>query len=559
MKKANQVLFGLGCAGAVAGMVAIGGCKSYEDYRNERAEYAIKHFESAKYRDMMEGEKVNLTQCIKLALEHNLDMKVLNLEQEVAREMRTADMLGMLPELNISDTYTNRSNVPASKSEKVDEGGLSYGYSTSQNRDINYLNIDLALSVLDFGLAFFNTQQGEDRVLMREQRTARAGQNLTLDVVKAYFQVAAAQKAIKITTGLLEDCRSRYALIEKLSKAREITPFRAFDETRRFVEMEKRLTNYIRSYENSCVELRSLLGMYPSGKILVDDTVLNKVPDFNALLDIELMEQIALLQRPELYEIDMQKHINIIECRKTILMMLPNVRIYTDFTNSTNTFLYHMSWWELGIRAAYNLLKLPQHIARYQAYSSQVDAEESRGFAQAIGVMAQVRIAHANMMATKERFEIDDKVYKTYSNNLKWAVANKKITGELSSLELDHMRLVTAETEIERLMTLGNYYISYYRILNSMGVRHLDAKSTAELRSELQRAQVRAKAELARARATYDEERVKRVAANTDMKELEAVEAEVVKQPLTRFNDVDFIAIYDANPSKVDAMFNQKR
>ena len=134
MKKANQVLFGLGCAGAVAGMVAIGGCKSYEDYRNERAEYAIKHFESAKYRDMMEGEKVNLTQCIKLALEHNLDMKVLNLEQEVAREMRTADMLGMLPELNISDTYTNRSNVPASKSEKVDEGGLSYGYSTSQNR-----------------------------------------------------------------------------------------------------------------------------------------------------------------------------------------------------------------------------------------------------------------------------------------------------------------------------------------------------------------------------------------------------------------------------------------
>ena len=559
MKKANQVLFGLGCAGAVAGMVAIGGCKSYEDYRNERAEYAIKHFESAKYRDMMEGEKVNLTQCIKLALEHNLDMKVLNLEQEVAREMRTADMLGMLPELNISDTYTNRSNVPASKSEKVDEGGLSYGYSTSQNRDINYLNIDLALSVLDFGLAFFNTQQGEDRVLMREQRTARAGQNLTLDVVKAYFQVAAAQKAIKITTGLLEDCRSRYALIEKLSKAREITPFRAFDETRRFVEMEKRLTNYIRSYENSCVELRSLLGMYPSGKILVDDTVLNKVPDFNALPDIELMEQIALLQRPELYEIDMQKHINIIECRKTILMMLPNVRIYTDFTNSTNTFLYHMSWWELGIRAAYNLLKLPQHIARYQAYSSQVDAEESRGFAQAIGVMAQVRIAHANMMATKERFEIDDKVYKTYSNNLKWAVANKKITGELSSLELDHMRLVTAETEIERLMTLGNYYISYYRILNSMGVRHLDAKSTAELRSELQRAQVRAKAELARARATYDEERVKRVAANTDMKELEAVEAEVVKQPLTRFNDVDFIAIYDANPSEVDAMFNQKR
>ena len=312
MKKTNAVLFGLGCAGAVAGMLAVSGCKNAEDYRNERAEYAVRHFEASKYQELAEGEKVGLMDCIRLALENNLDMKVLDLEKDVAREMRTAEMLGMLPELNITDTWTGRSNVPASSSEKVGEGGLTYGYSTSQDRNVNYFNVDLALSVLDFGLAFFNTQQGEDRVLMRQQRVDRAAQNLTLDVVKTYFQVAAAQKAIKITKTLLEECRSRYGLIEKLSRAREITPFRAFDETRRFVEMEKRLTNYVRSYENSCVELRSLLGMYPSGQILVEDSFLDTVPNME-LPDIELMEQIALLQRPELYEIDIQKHINIIE------------------------------------------------------------------------------------------------------------------------------------------------------------------------------------------------------------------------------------------------------
>ena len=117
MKKVNRVLFGLGSAGIVAGMVVTSGCKSAEEYREERAEYAVKHFELAKYRDMMEGERVNLSQCIKLALEHNLDMKVLNLEKEVAREMRTADMLGMLPELNVTNTYTGRDNTPASSSK----------------------------------------------------------------------------------------------------------------------------------------------------------------------------------------------------------------------------------------------------------------------------------------------------------------------------------------------------------------------------------------------------------------------------------------------------------
>ena len=76
--------------------------------------------------------------------------------------------------------------------------------------------------------------------------------------------------------------------------------------------------------------------------------------------DISLLEQIAVLKRPELYETDMQKHINIIECRKTLLMMLPNVRLYGDFINNSNSFLMHQSWWELAVRAAYNVLKTPQ-------------------------------------------------------------------------------------------------------------------------------------------------------------------------------------------------------
>lgn len=546
------------CLSAVMLGMFLEGCMTADDYRTERAEYTVKHFEKAQLRELEQGKVYNLTDCIRIALEHNLDLKVFQLEEAVARENRTAEMLGMLPELNFNNTLTDRDNTPGSSSRKIKDDGMTYGASTSQDRTINYFNVDLALSVLDFGLAWFNTQQANDRHLMREYYTERAAQNLTLDVVRAYFQVAAAQRSIRITTDLLEQCRHRYDLIEKLADAQIITPFRAYDETRRFVEMEKRLTNYVRSYENACVELRSLLGYYPNANIKVDDALLEKLPEIE-LPEITTMEQIAMLQRPELYESDINKHINVIECRKTILMMLPNVRIYTDFTNSTNSFLYHMSWYELGIRAAYNLLKLPQQIARYQAYSSQVDAEEARTFAQAIGVMAQVRISHANLIATKERFDINDKVYKTYNDNLKWAVANQKITGELSRLELDHMRLETAETEIDRLMTLGNYYVAYYRILNSIGVRHIDAKSLGELRNELAQAKVRAGEELEKARRTYDEDRAKRVAANTNLQNLTELETTIVNQPLTKFNDVDFIAIYDATPEKANSMLNEKR
>ncbi|MBS1372080.1 MAG: TolC family protein [Lentisphaeria bacterium] len=492
MKKSNRVA----CLSAIVLGIAVGGCKTAEDYRNERAEYTVKHFEKAQLRELEQGRVYTLTDCIRIALEHNLDLKVFQLEEAVARENRTAEMLGMLPELNVNNTLTDRDNTPGSSSRKIQDDGMTYGASTSQDRTVNYFNVDLALSVLDFGLAWFNTQQANDRHLMREYYTERASQNLTLDVVRAYFQVAAAQRSINITTGLLEQCRNRYDLIEKLADAKIITPFRAYDETRRFVDMEKRLTNYIRSYENACVELRSLLGYYPNANIKVDDSVLEKLPEID-LPEIATMEQIAMLQRPELYESDINKHINVIECRKTILMMFPNVRIFLDFTNSNNSFLYHQSWWEIGIRAAYNLLKTPQMIYRYRAYSAQVDSQELQTYAKAIGIMAQVRMAHANILESRERFDINDRVYNIYNRNLQNSLKNQKVTGGLSQLELDHIRLATAETEVDSIFARSNYYISYYRMLNVLGVRNLGAEEVATLKAEIDAARIRAEKELA--------------------------------------------------------------
>ncbi len=505
--------------GAV-GLVCFTGCKSFDEYQEDRIAYAVKHFERARYSNIDPDQVLTLNDCVRMAVKNNLDLKVFGLEEQVAKEMRTSEMLGMLPELNVSNNFTGRTNTPASSSKQIHgEGPGTYSYSQSQDRNVNYLNVDLALSVLDFGLAFFNTSQSQDRMLLRQQRTRRAEQNLVLDTVRVYFQVAAAQRAINVTNKLLDDCRNRYELIEKMGDSGEITPFRAFDEVRSFVDMEKRLTNYIRSYENSCVELRSLLGLYPDAAIKVDDAILDQVPEFT-FPEMELMEQIALMKRPELYEIDMQKHINVLECRKTIVMMFPNVRMFVDFTNSNNSFLYYSTWWELGIRAAYNLLKLPQHIARYQAYSAQVDAEEARTYAQAVAIMAQVRIAHANLVAAKERLDIDTKVYDAYSKNLKKAEGSGKISGELSQLELAHMRLATAETEIERYLSLGNYYVSYFRVLNTLGIENLHDATVDELKQQLETERQRAAEELAQARAEFEEEQAQAAAAENEVVEV---------------------------------------
>ena len=536
MKQMYSMLFSVAAALA---LTVFCGCKTEEEFRQERAEKAMKHFEKSRFKQAADGKRLSLKDCIVLAQKHNLALKVEKLEKQVLREQKTAEMLGMLPELNIRNTFTSRSNTAASSSEKIGMGGLSYGYSSSTEDTVNDFSVGIALSTLDFGLAFFNTVQAKDRELMKEQRIRRTSQNLTLDVVKAYFKVASAQRAINITRKLLADCRDHYALIEKLAKSRAITPFRAFEETRKFMDMEKRLTNYIRNYENSCVELRALLGLDPSGEILVDDSCFSAVPKME-FPELVLLEQIALLERPELYEADIRKHISVVECRKELVKMIPSARMFVDFNNNDNSYLYHNTWYSIGINAAYNLLKLPKDIATYVARTSMVEAESQKIYSIGIGIMAQVRISHYNLRSVNERFAIDNRVCETYKKNLSWAVANRRIAGEMSRLELDRMRLETAEKEIERIISLGNVYVANFQMLNSLGVSKIDSDSIDVLKNELAAARLRAEGELAKAEAAYN---TKLSAADKKQTEENKKVFDLVNQPLTTLGNSDYITV----------------
>ena len=189
----RKILSVTAAAAAILLLLVPAGCKTEQDYKDDRAENAALHHAEAKYREMP-GEKLTLRQCIDIALKNNLQTRLSEMEIKVQQELETAEALGMLPQLNINNNFTARSNTPASSSEKIVATGRTYGASYSQDKIVNYLNIDLLFSVLDFGLAYFNTRQQADRTMMTKQRTERAAQNLIFDVVRAYFKVASAQR-----------------------------------------------------------------------------------------------------------------------------------------------------------------------------------------------------------------------------------------------------------------------------------------------------------------------------------------------------------------------------
>ena len=538
---------------AVSGIVAtalllafcVTACKSMESYTEDRAERSVLDTKKARNMELLDGRVYNLEQCIDYALKHNLQVRLHEMDVKIAKENKMAEVMGMLPELTFNENFSARSNTPASRSEKIHEDGETYGNSTSEERQVNYFNIDLVFSILDMGLSYWNTEIAHSKMLLHKQRSVRMAQNIQLDVVKAYFKVAAAQRAKNKTEKLLAETKKKADNIRKLSLAGKMDPIMAFNVLRKFTAMEKQLTNYVRVYENACTELRTLMGLYPSPMINVDESCLDnlKALELFAALDrmekttgadgteylhrdgtawknpsvpadvrftpVELMEQIALLQRPEMYESDLQQMINVIECRKVILMMFPNVKLYTEWANSSNKYLYHQSWLELGVRAAYNLLLLPHHIAKYSAYSKQTEASAMRRYAKSVAVMAQVRLGHANLLSAQEIYMKDVQISKDYKMHLANAQrALKSGAGKYKGMDLEYMRLETLKAEIDSVLSLGNCYVAYYRLLNAMGINSADYRTLDSLWEELSDTARKAAASMQQARMEYRAERV---------------------------------------------------
>jgi outer membrane protein len=481
----------------VAVSMFIAGCHNSEYYRQQRVEKARKDFRDINKRTIDENKVFTLNECISSALKHNLTLKVYDLKEQIASEKVTAQMLGMLPELNLDNQLKSRNKTPGASSQGIETGEQSLVSSRSVDNTINNIKLELAISTLDFGLAFLNSAQAEDRRLIAIEQRKRAAQNLVFDVVKTYFKVAASQDAIDTARKLLLKCRNLERVFIELNDDKSVSPFRLLDERKRFIRLEKRLMSYRRNYQDSCIELRSLMGYVPNEKIKVDTRWLRKL-SMATLPSVDIMEKIALVERPELYELDFESDVLVNEARKTILTMLPTVRVFIDFTNSNNSFLYAQSWSQVAVHAAYNLLRLPQRIAEYSATHIEVDEISMRTLALSIGIMAQIRIAHANIQEVKQRYELDDRIYIAYKKHLLAASQSYKSGSSLSKLELDRLELETAETYINRLISISNYYVAYYRLLNTIGIKDLTPETVDRVISEIKYVETKDKRKLAK-------------------------------------------------------------
>jgi hypothetical protein len=209
------------------------------------------------------------------------------------------------------------------------------------------------------------------------------------------------------------------------------------------------------------------MNVEPGINFMLADMPEAKLPP--APTDVGKLEEMALLQRPELREEDFRKRITADETRKQLLSVLPNLSFDAGVLHDSNNLLYNNSWSQGGVRVSWNLMKLfaLPSIQRTQEQQERVDQARRMGLSMA--VMTQVRISVERYRLALEDYRLADagaQVDKRLADYTRAAVSSR-LDSELEAIRTQARAVLGA---YQRVSAYGAAQVAFSRLYNSVGI-----------------------------------------------------------------------------------------
>lgn len=350
------------------------------------------------------SDYLTLDEVVAVALERNLDLLVKEWEGAVQRETATREYLKLLQSLTFSSEFSFRNENTGSFSQSLAPGIPPAPPSISSNQTVRRWDFTYTFNILDFGVSYFRAKQENDKAMIQTIEYARLQNNLILDVTRQFWKVIYAQKAIEESKTLIERMTRQREGIQREVEARMISEMPALKAEDQLLSVEIQLHAYQKEYHEGKMELARLMG-YPACL----EYNLAVVDDFN--IDVEVsdpcaLSDLALIQRPELFSLDVEELIGVSETISAIIQMFPALAPFAGMNQDGNTFLIHNFWLIAGIRAAWNLFAIPQHIAEMRIGQDDRMTSQARRMALSIGVISQVHLAYYLYKDNLEQFRL---------------------------------------------------------------------------------------------------------------------------------------------------------
>jgi multidrug efflux system outer membrane protein len=336
---------------------------------------------------------VSLEEALARALLHNLDQRLSMFEQ--ALQLRQLDLanLDMLPRLTANAGYKVRDREEVKWSKDYYTGVRGTNPSVGEDTQIGTADLTLQWSVLDFGVSYLQALQQADRGLIARERRRRTINNMFQEVRTAYWQAAAAQRVRGDLRPVLTDALFALETLRDIERRRAQPLAANLRAQRQILDLIRQLEGLELELQTATARLAQLMGLPANANFDVEVLQPADMRASDVPFDIDTMERIALVSRPEVREEAYNVRIAQNEARRGMLRLLPNLNFLAQHQYNDNSFLHTRTWNEASARVTFNLFALISLPEQRRLGDTQKQVAELRRQAVSMAVVTQVNLA----------------------------------------------------------------------------------------------------------------------------------------------------------------------
>ena len=430
---------------------------------------------------------VTLEIAVARTLKYNLDYRLKQMESALALGITDYSKFEMWPKLLLNAGYNTRNNDSGGTSVGIQDGIVSLRPSTSQTRDYAQAGAEFSWNVLDFGVSYYRAKQNANQYLIAEERRRKLVQNMIQDVRAAYWRALGAQRLADDAKATLARAdaalmRSREAETQKI-----ISPALALNYQRALLDATSLLNQRRQDLEFAKHELSAMMSVAPGTLFSLAESTEVKLPPVPS--NVSALEEMALLQRPELREEDFKKRITADETRKQYLNILPNLSFNAGLNYNSNDFLYNKNWQQASVGVTWNILRLFSIPDLERTQVEQVKVDEARRTALSMAIITQLRVSIERYRLAVEDHKLADQAASVDQRLADYTKASvsAKLENELEAIRTQARAVLGA---YQKANTYANAQIAFGRLYNTLGFDPLqddfDGNSLSQLANRIQ-------------------------------------------------------------------------
>ena len=350
------------------------------------------------------AKPITLYEAMARALKYNLDARLKLMDTALAEKQYNLTSVDMLPQISAGAGYSGRSKYEAVVSKSMQTGIVSptpyaYGDKTHAIADLQ-----LSWNVLDFGVSYFQAQQDANKILIAKERRRKLVHSLLQEVRVTYWQALAAERLSPQVDDLMEEATFALENAREVERQRLMNPSVVLNYQMTLMETMRDLSEMKKELLLSRERLASLMNLKPGTRYrLVGPEEGNyTLPDIRSNLD--RLEWLALMNRPELREEDYKLQNTRLEAKKALVKLLPNLNLALSGNYDSDQFLASKSWIQAAVQLGWNLLNPLQMQKTLSLAETKEAADNLRRQAIAMAVLTQTHIGWGRYQGAKETY-----------------------------------------------------------------------------------------------------------------------------------------------------------